>query len=138
MKKTVTIRFESEPLGAHLFTKKDNKDLGEVPVEVQLPKDSGKGDALAYVFRLAGYHEVTLVADAHTDRTFHVSLEKLPAPAPAGHRQEAPRAARAAATASAGARGAPSTKTASRPRRFRPKLLVARSRGRIRLPRRTV
>jgi serine/threonine-protein kinase len=82
VKKTVTIRFESEPTGAHLFTKKDNRDLGVVPLDVQLPKDSGKGDALAYVFRLAGYHDLTLVADAHTDRTFHVSLDKLPAPPP--------------------------------------------------------
>jgi serine/threonine protein kinase len=80
VKKTVTIRFEAEPDGAHLFAKKDNKDLGKVPVEVQIPKDSGKGDALAYVFRLAGYHDMTLVADAHTDRTFHVSLDKLPTP----------------------------------------------------------
>jgi hypothetical protein len=82
VKKTVTIRFESDPAGAHLFSKKDNKDLGVVPVEVQLPKDSGKGDALAYVLRMPGYRELTLVADAHTDRTFHVSLDKLPAAAP--------------------------------------------------------
>jgi serine/threonine protein kinase len=82
VKKTVTIRFEAEPAGAHVFTKKDNKDLGKVPVEVQLPRDTGKGDALAYVFRLAGFHDLTLVADAHTDRTFHVSLDKLPSPPP--------------------------------------------------------
>jgi serine/threonine protein kinase len=81
-KKTVTIRFESDPPGAHLFTKKDNKDLGVVPVDLQVAKDTAKGDALTYVFRLAGYHDLTLVADAHSDRTFHVSMDKLSAPPP--------------------------------------------------------
>ena len=43
-----------------MFNKKDNKDLGVVPVEVQLPKDAAKAgpDALAYVLRLPGYRDV--------------------------------------------------------------------------------
>ena len=81
-KKTVTIRFEAEPAGAHVFRKKDDKDLGVVPLEIQLAKDAGKGgpDALAYVLKLPGYKERPLTADAGTDRTFHVSLEKAAAP----------------------------------------------------------
>jgi serine/threonine-protein kinase len=83
VKKTVTIRFEAEPAGAHVFRKKDDKDLGVVPIEIQLAKDAGKAgpDALAYVLRLPGYRERPLTADVNMDRTFHVSLEKAPAPA---------------------------------------------------------
>jgi hypothetical protein len=81
-KKTVTIRFEAEPAGAHVFRKKDDKDLGVVPVEILLAKDAGKGgaDALAYVLRLPGYKERPLTADVSMDRTFHVALEKAAAP----------------------------------------------------------
>jgi hypothetical protein len=80
-KKTVTIRFEAEPAGAHGFRKKDDKDLGVVPVELQLAKDAGKAgpDALLYVLRLPGYKDRPLTADVNMDRTFHVSLEKVPA-----------------------------------------------------------
>ena len=82
VKKTVTIRFEAEPAGAHVIRKKDDKDLGVVPVEIQLAKDAGKAgpDALAYVLRLPGYKERPLTADVNMDRTFHVSLEKAAAP----------------------------------------------------------
>jgi serine/threonine protein kinase len=84
VKKTVTIRFESEPAGAHIFNRKDDKDLGVVPVEIQIAKDAAKkGEALAYVYRLPGYREMALTADSNADRTYHVSLEKLPAPEPA-------------------------------------------------------
>jgi serine/threonine-protein kinase len=81
VKRTVTIRFEAEPAGAHVFRKKDDKDLGVVPVEIQLAKDAAKTgpEALAYVLRLPGYKERPLTADVNTDRTFHVSLEKAPA-----------------------------------------------------------
>ncbi len=84
MKKTVTIRFEADPPGAHVFRKKDNSDMGVVPVELQLAKDAAKAgpDAVTYVLRLPGYRERLLVADVATDRTIHVSLEKAPAPAP--------------------------------------------------------
>ena len=81
VKKTVTIRFEADPAGAHVFRKKDDKDLGVVPVEIQLAKDAAKTgpDGLAYILRLPGYKERPLTADVNTDRTFHVSLEKAPA-----------------------------------------------------------
>jgi serine/threonine protein kinase len=81
--KTVTLRFEAEPSGAHVFAMKDGKDgkdLGESPVELQLPKGA---DPSAYLFRLAGYREVALTAKPNADRTLHVSLEKLAEPAPA-------------------------------------------------------
>jgi serine/threonine protein kinase len=83
VRKTVTIRFEAEPAGTHVFRKKDDKDLGVVPVEIQLAKDAAKAgpDALAYVLRLPGYKERPLTADVSMDRTFHVALEKAPAPA---------------------------------------------------------
>jgi serine/threonine-protein kinase len=88
VKKSVTIRFEAEPAGAHVFRKKDDKDLGVVPVEIQLAKDAGKTgpDALGYVLRLPGYKERPLAADVTTDRTFHVSMEKAPAPADTKHK----------------------------------------------------
>ncbi len=77
--KTVTLRFEAEPSGAHVFDKKEGKDLGESPVELQVPKGA---EPSAYLFRLAGYREVALSAKPNADRTLHVSLEKLAAPAP--------------------------------------------------------
>ncbi|HMF44321.1 MAG TPA: serine/threonine-protein kinase [Polyangia bacterium] len=91
VKKTVTIRFEAEPAGAHVFRKKDDKDLGVVPVEIQLGKDAAKSgpDALAYVLRLPGYKERPLTADVSMDRTFHISLEKTPAPVDPHHRPPA-------------------------------------------------
>jgi len=80
--KTVTLRFEAEPSGAHLFDKKDGKDLGEIPVELQVPKGAQPSD---YLFRLAGYREVALSAKPNADRTLHVSLEKLAAATPAAN-----------------------------------------------------
>jgi hypothetical protein len=82
VKKTVTIRFEAEPAGVHVFRKKDDKDMGVVPVEIQLAKDAGKAgpDALAYVLRLPGYKERPLTAAVDSDRTFHFELEKAPPP----------------------------------------------------------
>jgi eukaryotic-like serine/threonine-protein kinase len=88
--KTVTLRFEAEPEGAHVFAKKDGKDLGESPVELQLPKSA---EPSAYLFRLAGYREVALSAKPNADRTLHVSLEKLAAPAPAASEANKHRAA---------------------------------------------
>jgi len=78
VKKTVTIRFEADPAGSHLIRKKDDKDLGEVPVDVQLPKG---GNSSEYLLRLGGYREVALVADPSSDRTLHVSMNKIAAPA---------------------------------------------------------
>jgi eukaryotic-like serine/threonine-protein kinase len=81
-KKTVTLRFEAEPAGVHVFNKKDDRDLGVVPVEVQLPKNIAKNaEANGYVLRLPGYKDKSLSADSAADRTFHFSLEKVPAPA---------------------------------------------------------
>jgi serine/threonine-protein kinase len=80
-KKTITLRFEAEPAGVHVFSKKDDKDLGVVPVEVQLPKDTAKNaEPMAYVLRLPGYKDKPLSAVASADRTFHVSLEKVAPP----------------------------------------------------------
>jgi serine/threonine protein kinase len=88
VKKTVTIRFEAEPAGAHVFRKKDDHDMGVVPVELQLAKDAAKAgpDALTYVLRLPGYRDRLLVADVAMDRTFHVSLEKAAAPPQKGQK----------------------------------------------------
>jgi serine/threonine-protein kinase len=77
--KTVTLRFEAEPSGAHLFAKQDGKDLGEIPLELQLAKGTTSSD---YIFRLAGYKDVSLAAKPNANRTMHVSLEKIPAAAP--------------------------------------------------------
>jgi serine/threonine-protein kinase len=82
VKKSVTIRFEAEPAGVHVFRKKDDKDMGVVPVEIQLAKDAGKAgpEAFAYVLRLPGYKERPLTAAVDSDRTFHIELERAPAP----------------------------------------------------------
>jgi serine/threonine-protein kinase len=91
VKKTVTLRFESDPAGAHIFNRKDDKDLGVVPVEIQIAKDAAKkGESLAYVYRLPGYREMALTADSSADRTYHVSLDKLPAPAADTGKRKAP------------------------------------------------
>jgi serine/threonine-protein kinase len=82
VKKTVTVRFEAEPVGVHVFNKKDDKDLGVVPLEVQLSKDAVKNTPAAYVLRLPGFKDKALSADGSADRTFHVALEKVPAAAP--------------------------------------------------------
>jgi hypothetical protein len=84
LKKTVTLRFEADPAGAHVYRKKDDQDLGIVPVEVRVPRETGKpGEGTSYVFRLPGYRDLALVADATTDRTLHVSMDRIAAPAPA-------------------------------------------------------
>jgi len=75
---TVTIRFETDPPGAHVVDEKDGKDLGAVPIEVQLPRG---GDPSKYSLRLAGYREVPLTANPTADRTMHVILDKVPPPA---------------------------------------------------------
>ena len=70
-----------------------------MPVEIQLAKDAAKAgpDALAYVLRLPGYKERPLTADVSMDRTFHVALEK--APAPVGQEEQESRPSRAAEAA---------------------------------------
>jgi serine/threonine protein kinase len=86
----VTIRFETEPPGAHVIDQKDGTDLGTVPFAVQLPKGAGPS---TYTLRLAGYREVPLTANPTADRTLHVVLEKLPAPV-AARPSEPPKATR--------------------------------------------
>ncbi|HXU60696.1 MAG TPA: hypothetical protein VN962_03285, partial [Polyangia bacterium] len=76
----VTIRFETDPPGAHVIDQKGGHDLGAVPVEVQLAKG---GDPSKYTLRLAGYRDVPLTATPTADRTMHVVLDKVPAAAPA-------------------------------------------------------
>ncbi len=76
----VTIRFETDPPGAHVIDESDGKDLGTVPVEVQLAKGT---DPSKYTLRMAGYRDVPLTATPTADRTMHVVLDKVPAPAPA-------------------------------------------------------
>ena len=67
-----------------------------MPLEIQLAKDAAKAgpEALAYVLRLPGYKERPLTADVSTDRTFHVSLEKAPAPVGQEEQDHRPRGPR--------------------------------------------
>ncbi|MFL5306406.1 MAG: hypothetical protein ACJ8F1_14410, partial [Polyangia bacterium] len=84
--KIVTIRFEADPPGAHVLDQKDGKDLGAVPIEVQLPKG---GEPTKYKLRLAGYREVPVTATPTADRTMHVVLDKIPTTAADAHHRPA-------------------------------------------------
>ena len=136
MKKTVTIRFEADPPGAHVFRKKDNSDLGVVPVELQLAKDAAKAgpDGLTYVLRLPGYRERLLVADVATDRT----LPRLAGEGASAGDADKDKGHRAGeAIARSRRTGTPSTKTGWRPRRFRrsscdPRPRALRAKARLR------
>jgi len=75
--KTVTIRFDAQPKGAHVFRKNDDKDLGATPLEVTLPRNN---ETIEYVVRKDGYKELLWVADLSADRTLQVALDKLPPP----------------------------------------------------------
>jgi len=77
--KLVTLRFEAEPAGAHLFDEKGT-DLGETPVEVQLSRGNAAKD---YAVRLVGYHDLSLSTTANRDRTLSVSLQRLGPPSAA-------------------------------------------------------
>ena len=79
--KTVTIRFESDPPGAHVVRASDDKELGVVPFELKLPRAGGKPE---YLFRLDGYRDQILAIELGSDQTLRAKLEKLaPEPAPA-------------------------------------------------------
>jgi eukaryotic-like serine/threonine-protein kinase len=78
--RTVTLRFESDPVGAHVFDAKGN-ELGQTPLEVPLPRGSAGHD---YVLRLAGHREISLDAVPDANRTLHVSLDRLGGPSAAG------------------------------------------------------
>ena len=71
--KTVAFRFESDPVGAHVFDAKGN-DLGQTPLEVSLPRGSAVHD---YVLRLAGHREISLAAVPDANRILHVLLDGL-------------------------------------------------------------
>jgi serine/threonine protein kinase len=88
--KVVTLRFEAEPAGTHLFDEKGT-DLGETPVEVQVPSGNL---AKEYTFRFLGYHDVSLSATADRDRTLSVSLERLGPPSASNGAGERPVSAR--------------------------------------------
>jgi hypothetical protein len=75
----VTVRFESEPAGAHVARVTDEKDLGPAPFEIKLPRAGGKPE---YRFHLDGYQDQTLTADLASDQTVKAALEKNPAPPP--------------------------------------------------------
>ncbi len=77
--KMVTIRFESDPAGAHVARVTDEKDLGAVPFELKLPRAGGKPE---YRFHLDGYQDQTLAVDLASDRTLKATLEKTPAAPP--------------------------------------------------------
>ncbi|HEX3697288.1 MAG TPA: serine/threonine-protein kinase [Polyangia bacterium] len=85
---TVTLRMEATPSGVHVFN--DEKDLGEVPVEVKVPKGTSK---IEYVFRLDGYKAKALTIEHNGDRTLHAALEKeapaiIPTPPPTATSEE--------------------------------------------------
>jgi eukaryotic-like serine/threonine-protein kinase len=77
--KTVTLRVDATPEGAHVFRKSDGTDLGTAPLELELPLKSG---AVEYVVRKDGYKESLLSTDLSRDRKLRVALEKLPPPPP--------------------------------------------------------
>ena len=88
--KLVTLRFEAEPAGAHLFDEKGT-DLGETPVEVQLSRGNAAKD---YAVRLVGHHDLSLSTTADRDRTLSVSLERLGPPSASNGAGERPVSAR--------------------------------------------
>ncbi len=77
--KMVTVRFESNPPGAHVARVTDEKDLGAVPFELKLPRAGGKPE---YRFHLDGYQDQTLAIDLGSDRTLKATLEKVAVPPP--------------------------------------------------------
>ena len=85
--KMVTIRFESEPPGAHVARVTDEKDLGAVPFELKLPRAGGKPE---YRFHLDGYQDQTLAVDLASNQTLKATLEKMPAPPPPAAAAEPP------------------------------------------------
>ncbi len=104
--KMVTIRFESEPQGAHVARVTDEKDLGAVPFELKLPRAGGKPE---YRFHLDGYQDQTLAVDLASDKTLKATLEKVAAPPPPPPAAPTPPAPTSAARAETPHRTAAST-----------------------------
>jgi len=110
--KTVTIRFEAEPAGTHVFRVTDDKDLGAVPLQLKLPRGGNKPD---YVLRHEGYEDRSLTADLTADQTLRATLDKVappPVPVPSS---TPPEPVKAADKAEPGARKP--TPTSSSPKR---------------------
>jgi hypothetical protein len=79
---------EATPAGVHVFN--DEKDLGEVPVELKVTKGTDKTE---YVFKLDGYKDKALTIEHNGDRTLHAALEKaapavIPPPPPTAAAEE--------------------------------------------------
>jgi serine/threonine-protein kinase len=87
-KTSVTVRFEANPAGSHVFRKNDGKDLGAAPLELNLPHN---GSATEFVLRKDGYKDYGITADLSEDNTVHVALEKVEAPAPVAAKPETER-----------------------------------------------
>jgi serine/threonine-protein kinase len=77
VKKAVSVRFEATPAGTHVFRKSDGKDLGQAPLELDLPF---KGTETDYLLRKDGYKEFPVSANLSEDNTLHIALEKVPEP----------------------------------------------------------
>ena len=109
----VTIRFESEPPGAHVVRVTDDKDLGAVPFELKLPRAGGKPE---YRFHLDGYQDQTLAIDLGSDQTLKRDAGEG-RPRRRRRRRQPPPAAPAAARRDAAPAGAGGPRTTRRVRR---------------------
>ena len=88
----VDIRFESEPDGAHILRKVEDRaepeDLGVAPLDLKLDKSE---QSTEYVLHVDGYQDRAVKLDASRDRVLHLALDRLapppekkaPRPAPA-------------------------------------------------------
>ena len=108
--KTVRIRFEAEPAGTHVFRVTDDKDLGAVPLELELPRGGNKPE---YVLRHEGYLDRALSADLTSGQTLRATLEKIPAPPPPEPATPPPAPAKAAQKGEKSDRGQPSPSPSS-------------------------
>jgi serine/threonine protein kinase len=76
---TVSVTFEVEPHGTHVFRKGGGdakpEDLGAVPLELKLPRT---GEEIAFLLRAEGHKERSINVDLNRDQVLHVSLERLP------------------------------------------------------------
>jgi eukaryotic-like serine/threonine-protein kinase len=77
----VNLRFEAEPAGTHVVRKIDGKDLGTVPLDIQLPKGD---DQPEYVLQADGYKDRVVSVDLGRDQTVRLALERQPPIPPVG------------------------------------------------------
>jgi len=75
----VSVTFEVEPPGAHVFRKGEGdakpEDMGAVPLELKLPRS---GEEIAFLLRADGHKDRSINVDLNRDQVLHVSLERLP------------------------------------------------------------